>query len=117
MQKTLFIVILFLFVIFPIQGYSADAYKVVFETMDCSGNTGFSTVSPDEIYKMGNGDCTNPEVPGEKLKQLLVHDGSGSYRVFSLTREEAKNVMMDVKDYMKSKKGLLDRSDAVIISQ
>ncbi|MCK5071556.1 MAG: hypothetical protein KAR01_13465 [Desulfocapsa sp.] len=117
MKMTLLTATLLSFVIFPIQGYSADAYKVVFETMDCSGNSGFATVGPDEIYKMGNGDCTNPDVPGEKLKQLLVHDGSGSYKMFTLTREEAKNVMTDVKEYMRSKKGVLDRAGAVIISQ
>ncbi len=94
----------------------ADSYKIVFETMDCSGNTGFATVGPDEIYKMGNGDCSNPEDPTKKLKQLLVHDGRGSYTVYTLTQEEAKNVMLDVKEYMKSRKGALDRAESVIIS-
>lgn len=102
--------------IFPLQGQADDSYKIVFETMDCSGNTGFATVGPDEIFKVGDGDCTNPEDPGKKLKQLLVHDGSGSYNVYTLTQEEAKNVMLDMKEYMKSRKDVLDRSDAVIIS-
>lgn len=95
---------------------AADGYKVIFETMDCSGNTGFATVGADEIFKMNNGDCTDPNDPAKKLKQLLVHDGSGSYLVYSLTQDEARNVMIEMKEYMRSRKGVLDRSDAVIIS-
>ncbi len=96
--------------------HAGDEYKVIFETMDCSGNTGFATVGADEIYKMNNGDCTDPNDPAKRLKQLLVHDGSGSYMVYNLTQDEARNVMLELKDYMKSRKGVLDRSDAVIIS-
>ncbi|RUM44305.1 MAG: hypothetical protein DSY80_04540 [Desulfocapsa sp.] len=95
---------------------AGDNYKVIFETMDCSGNTGFATVGADEIYKMNNGDCSDPNDPAKKLKQLLVHDGSGSYTVYNLTQDEARNVMKEMKEYMKSRKGVLDRSDAVIIS-
>jgi hypothetical protein len=97
-------------------GYADDSYKVVFETMDCSGNTGFATVGPDEIYKVADGDCSHPQHPGQKLKQILIHDGSGSYKVYTLSQEEAKNVMLDVKDYMRSRKGVLDRSESVIIT-
>lgn len=116
MKFTLLFPTLLMWTIFSCHASAADSYKVVFETMDCSGNTGFATVGPDEIYKVGNGDCTDPNNPGKKLKQLLVHDGSGSYIVYTLTQEEAKNVMLDVKEYMKSRKGVLDRSDAIIIS-
>ena len=116
MKKIFFLAVLIPFMISPLQGHADDSYKIVFETMDCSGNTGFATVGPEEIFKVGNGDCTNPEDPGKKLKQLLVHDGNGSYNVYTLTQEEAKNVMLDMKEYMKSRKGVLDRSDAVIIS-
>lgn len=95
----------------------AEPYKVVFETMDCNGNTGFTTLSPDEIYKIENGDCSHPEHPGQKLKKMLVHDGKGSYRVFTLSQEEARNVMQDVKEYMKARKGVLEKSNSVIITQ
>jgi len=107
---------LFLATFLSIPAHAADVYKVVFETMDCSGNTGFATVGPDEIYKIGNGDCMDPDNPAKKLKQLLVHDGQGSYRVYTLTQDEARNVMQDVKEYMRSRKGSLDRSDSIIIS-
>jgi len=101
---------------FSCQGRADDSYKVVFETMDCSGNMGFATVGPDEIYKIGNGDCADPENPEHDLKQLLIHDGSGSYKVYTLTQKEARNVMQDVKEYMRARKGVLERSDSIIIS-
>jgi len=34
---------------------------------------------------------------------------------YSLTQDEARNVMMEIKEYMKSRKGVLDRSAAVVI--
>jgi len=39
-----------------------------------------------------------------------------SYMAYSPTQDEARNIMMEIKEYMKSRKGVLDRSDAVIIS-
>lgn len=116
MKKTLLLTTFAASILLPLQIQAADDYQVVFETMDCSGNTGFATVGAHEIYKINNGDCSNPEDPGKKLKQLLVHDGHGSYNVYTLTQEEARSVMGDVKEYMKSRKGLLDRSNSVIIS-
>ncbi|HIP39666.1 MAG TPA: hypothetical protein EYG88_09855 [Desulfocapsa sulfexigens] len=116
MKMTILFAALLILSVLSFQASADNSYKIVFETMDCSGNTGFATVGPDEIYKLGNGDCSNPEDPGKKLKQLLVHDGSGSYNAYTLTQEEAKNVMLDVKDYMKSRKGVLDRSNAIIIT-
>jgi len=115
MKKRLFFSTLFICILFASKSMAYDSYKVVFETMDCSGNTGFATVGPDEIYKVSNGDCSNPDDPGKKLKKLLVHDERGSYTVYTLTQEEARNIMLDVKEYMKSRKGVLDRSDAIII--
>lgn len=116
MKKTLLLAALLPLLLFPLHGQAGDPYKIVFETMDCNGNTGFASVGPDEIFKVANGDCTDPGNPGKKLKQLLVHDGSGSYIAYTLTQDEARNVMLEMKEYMKSKKGVLDRSDAVIIS-
>jgi len=116
MKITSLVAALLIATFFCSPGLADDSYKVVFETMDCSGNMGFATVGPDEIYKIGNGDCTNPENPDQKLKQLLIHDGSGSYKVYTLTQEEARNVMRDVKEYMRARKGVLERSDSIIIS-
>lgn len=116
MKSTLLFSCLFLLLCIASVSNASDGYKVIFETMDCNGNTGFATVGANEIFKMNNGDCTDPNDPAKRLKQLLVHDGSGSYLVYSLTQDEARNVMLDMKEYMRSRKGVLDRSEAVIIS-
>jgi len=115
MKATLLLPALLTLLLFASNASGDDSYKVIFETTDCSGNTGFASVGADEIYKINNGDCSDPNNPARKLKQLLIKDGSGSYMAYSLTQDEAKSVMLDVKDYMKSKKGVLDRADAVII--
>ena len=48
---------------------------------------------------------------------MLVHDGSGSYKIFTLSQEEARNVMQDIKEYMKARKNVLEKSNSVIITQ
>lgn len=88
-------------------------YQITFETTDCNGDTGFSTVGIDEIFKIQSAGCSGPD--GSPLKQILIHDGSGSYNVYTLTEEESKNVRKEIKDYMASRRGLLDRSDAIIV--
>lgn len=104
-------------VIFAAFGHCAEPYLVVFETLDCNGNTGFSTIAPERIHKIENGDCSNPENPDKKLKNMLVHDGQGSYLLYSMSEEEARKVMDDVRDYMQAKKGVLEKSNTVIITQ
>ena len=114
-MKPLLVLSTLLFCLLPTQGKADDTYKVIFETMDCNGNGGFATVGADEIYKIEDGDCSHPQHPGQKLKQLLIHDGTGSYKAYTLSQEAAKNVMIDVKEYMQARKGVLERSDSIII--
>lgn len=81
--------------------------------MDCNGAAGFATVGIDQIYKMQAAGCTGPD--GNQLQQLLVHNGSGSYNVYTLTEEEAGNINKEIKAYMDARRGILERSDAIII--
>ncbi|MGW8161937.1 MAG: hypothetical protein ACWGN1_06780 [Desulfobulbales bacterium] len=64
----------------------SDAYQVTFETLDCNGDSGFATVGIDQIYKIQSAGCAGPD--GVQLKQMLVHDGSGSYTVYTLSQQE-----------------------------
>jgi len=112
--RTLLSFLLFLFLLSS--AWADDSYKLVFETMDCSGQSGFASVGPEEIYKIENGDCADPGHPGQKMKQLLIHDGSGSYRAYSLTSAEARNVMRDLKEYMRARKGVLEHSRSIIVN-
>ncbi len=92
---------------------NASSYQVTFETMDCNGDIGFATIGVDQIFKIQSAGCSGSD--GEPLKQMLVHDGSGSYNAYTLSEEESKNVRKEIKDYMASRRGLLDRSNAVIV--
>jgi len=93
---------------------AAGEYKVAFETKDCMGESGFAVVGVDAIHKIEKGDCSDPDNPKQKLKKLLVKS-NGSYSVYTLTHEEAKNVMGEVKEYMKTKQQALRNSSTVII--
>lgn len=91
----------------------ASPYQVTFETTDCNGDTGFITLGVDEIFKIQAGDCTGAD--GKPLKQMLVHNGSGSYSAYTLTEEEAQNVQKEIKAYMAARRGVLERPGAVIV--
>ena len=91
----------------------SDAYQVTFETTSCNGDTGFATVGVDEIYKIQSAGCMGPD--GKELKQMLLHDGSGSYTVYTLSQQESENVMKEVKAYMAARRGALEKSDTIII--
>ena len=92
---------------------NASSYQVTFQTTDCNGDTGFSTVGVEEIFKIQSAGCNGPD--GKPLKQMLIHDGSGSYNAYTLTEEEAKNVNKEIKDYMTARRRALDQPGAVII--
>ncbi len=91
----------------------ASPYQVTFETTDCNGDTGFTTIGIDEIFKIQSAGCSGPD--GAPLKQMLVHNGSGSYDAYTMTEEESKNVRKEIKDYMAARRGILDRSGAIIV--
>ena len=108
-----FFVVLFFLCLAMVGSAIASTYQVTFEITDCNGDTGFSTVGVDEVYKIQSAGCSGPE--GAPLKQMLVHDGSGSYTAYTLTEEESKNVRKEIKDYMAARRGVLDRSNAIIV--
>ncbi len=108
-----FFAVLFFFCLAMVGVASASPYQVTFETTDCNGDTGFTTVGVDEVFKIQSAGCSGPD--GAPLKQMLVHDGSGSYTAYTMTEEESKNVRKEIKDYMAARRGVLDRSNAIIV--
>ncbi len=96
---------------------AAEEYQVIFETTECSGQTGFATVKINTIYRIESADCASPHNPKEKLKKLLVNDGSGSYIAYTLTQNEAQKVIADMREYMKARLKLMERSNAIIIGK
>ena len=88
-------------------------YQVTFATQECNGDTGFATVGIDLIYKVDSAGCSAAD--GSPLKQLLVHNSSGSYDVYTISQQESENIMKEIKSYMDARRGLLERSDAIIV--
>jgi len=114
MKKVLFLSILSLFVLTVTS--HAESYQVAFETKTCDGISGFATIPVQSIYKVQEGDCTDPDNPNQKLQQLLVHNGRGSYNIHSLGQDAAREVMDEVKAYMKARRGVLERANTVIVT-
>jgi len=95
----------------------AEQYQVAFETTNCDGSSGFSTIAVDQIYKIQKGDCSDPQDPTRSLQQLLVHNGSGSYAVYSVRQADAREIMNEVKSYMKARRSVLERAGTVIVTE
>lgn len=93
--------------------FAETPYQVTFETQECNGDTGFATVGIDLIYKVESAGCNAAD--GSPLKQLLVHNSSGSYDVYTISQQESENIMKEIKNYMNARRGLLERSDAIIV--
>lgn len=110
-------VILLLALLLGFGPLAASDYKVAFETMSCNGDIGFAVVSADAIHKIEKGDCADPDDTQEYLMRMLVKDGSGSFAVYTLTRDEARAVMKEIKSYMRARRKALESSETVIIEQ
>ncbi|MEA2091217.1 MAG: hypothetical protein U9O83_02495 [Campylobacterota bacterium] len=92
---------------------ASESYQVAFETTECNGDSGFATVKIENIDKIKAADCLHE---GKKLKQLLVRRGS-SYVIYTLTENEAKNVMQDVKLYNRAKLKMMENSKTILITK
>ncbi len=93
--------------------YGETAYQVTFVTEECNGDSGMATVAIDQVYKVQSAGCSDSQ--GRQMKQLLVHNASGSYDAYSLSTEEADAVMKEIKGYMTARRNLLERSEAIIV--
>lgn len=115
-MKNLLTVLFIILALFCFSGNAtaeSSAYQVTFETLDCNGDSGFATVGVDQIYKIQAAGCAGPD--GTTLKQLLVHDGSGSYNAYIISQEESENINKEIKAYMAARRGILERSEAIIV--
>ena len=81
------------------------------------GEIVFATANADAVYKIENAGCSVPGENGKQLKRLLVKNGKGSFDTFTLTPEEAKNVIADVKTYMKARLKNLENANTLMITK
>ena len=107
---------LFIFTMTLSAAWGSD-YQVMFETTSCSGESGFATAKVEDIYKIENAGCNVPGKPSEKLKQILVKNSIGSYDTFTLTQDESKMVISDMKMYMKARLKALENAKTLIIDK
>lgn len=94
----------------------ADSYQIVFETTSCTGSSGFASVAVENVYKIENGDCFAPGSK-QKLKKILVKNSKGSYDTFTLTAEESRSVVGDLKAYQRAKLKNLENANTLIIGR
>ena len=106
-------VLLILLVSFNISLAKTASYQVAFETTACDGETGFATVDIENIDKIQTASCI---YEGKKLKKLLVNK-HGSYHTYTMTNDEAKMVMQDVKLYNRMRLKMMENSNTLIIEK
>lgn len=112
-RLTVFLLGIIFFSLTQIAAAESSAYQVTFATMSCSGESGFATVEVDRIFKMQSAGCAGED--GKQLKHVLVKNGSGSYDIYTVTAEESENITKEIKAYMAARRGLLERSQGIII--
>ncbi len=91
----------------------SEPYQVAFETTECNGESGFATVAIERIDKIQTASCL---YEGKKLKKLLVRR-DGSFATYTLTYDEAKSVMQDVKLYNRMKLKMMENASTLIINK
>lgn len=90
-----------------------DSYQVAFETTECNGDSGFATVKIEDIHKVQTASCLHE---GKKLKKLLVRNGQ-SFITYTLTYDEVKAVMQDVKLYNRARLRMMENTKAIVITK
>jgi len=89
------------------------SYRVAFETISCTGEQGFATVDIESIDKIQTAECA---YKGKKLQKLLVNK-HGTYLVYTMTYEEAKSVMHDIKLYNRMRLKMMENSNTLVIEK
>jgi hypothetical protein len=116
MYKYVILTILSSVLTYSFPAFGDSSYQVTFETEECNGDTGMATVPINDIFRIQGMECDPPN-EDVKLKQLLVRSSGihGSYDAFTITPETADMIKKEIKEYMGSKKRLLDRGRSIIL--
>ena len=105
------IVLISLVLLLPL--FALDRYQVAFETTECNGDKGFATIDIARIERIESADC---RYKGKKLQKMLVKKG-GTYAVYMLTYDEAREVMRDIRLYNRAKLKMMQNSDTLVITK
>lgn len=112
-MKLLLKIALVLLVISSLSYAKSASYQVAFETTSCEGESGFATVDIQSIDKIQTAQCS---YEGKKLKKLLVNK-NGTFVTYTMTYEEAKSVMQDVKLYNRMRLKMMENSSTLVIEK
>jgi len=112
-MKILIKTIVFSMLLFASTLSALEPYQVAFETTECNGDSGFATVEIGNIHKVQTASCMHD---GKKLKKLLVKKGQ-SFITYTMTYDEAKAVMQDVKLYNRARLRMMENSNSIIITK
>jgi len=98
------------------QASASEPIEITVQTTECSGDTGFSSFSSRDLYKIQSADCSDPNEPGKKLQQVLLKSSSGltSFNVLWVTQDEARGIMQQIKEGRNAKLKALNKPDVVI---
>ena len=93
----------------------ANGIEITVQTTECSGDIGFSAFDSDALYKIQSSHCNDPST-GKKLQQVLIKAAPGvtQYNVLSVTEEEARSIMQQIKEYKAAKIKRMTRPTVVI---
>lgn len=100
----------------PKPAAALEPIEITVQTTDCSGDTGFSSFSSRDLYKIQAADCSDPNEPGKKLQQVLLKSSSGlsRYDVLWVTEDEARGIMQQIKEARGAKLKRLARPEVLI---
>lgn len=99
MSRILFVLLVAL-VFEPFLWITVQAEQVIIETTECDGEKSFANFDENRLMKIIQGDCENPDKPGEMLQQVLLRGGvagAGSFDIMWVTRDEARNIMAQIR--------------------
>ncbi len=94
----------------------AEDIEVSVQTIECSGEVGFSSFPVGRLVKISEGWCSDPSNSGQKLQQVFLKSvsGFGKYDLLWVTQGEAQSIMAQVKEIRDAKLKGLTRPDVVV---
>lgn len=99
--------------------WAGSIFYLSFETVDCTGESGFLSVEMDRFYRVVPSDCTNPNQPGEKLRQVHIRadSGSGGFDVYTITEAEMQNIKQQIELNNMARRKMVEEGKTVILEK
>ena len=99
---------------------AGSVFYITFATVDCSGETGFVSAEMDRLVRIVPSDCTDPDKPGEKLKQLHLRSdlgGASNIEIYTITAGEMKSIQQQITDNRAARRKMVEQGKSVLIEK